>query len=68
MADRRLLQIILEESEKSPTGAADGQAVAQRYGDGFHPAFVGLIQEAYIAQRGTVETIRLSDSGRSHHP
>jgi hypothetical protein len=64
MANQRLLQIILEESEKSPMGMADGKIVAERYGDGFHEAFIGLIQQGYISRDGIVGTITLSPSGR----
>jgi hypothetical protein len=64
MPDRRLLQIIYEEGETSPTGSADGKIIAERYGGGFHRAFIGLIQAGYIHQGGMAGTITLSGSGR----
>lgn len=64
MADNRLLQIILEESQNSPRGEANGKEVARRYGAGFQEAFIVLVREGMIASSGPVDTITLSPAGR----
>ncbi len=63
MSEERLLRMIHEECEKSPSGRADRAAVEQRFGAGFEEAFLKLMNQDYIAKNGPADSISLLPTG-----